>query len=231
MGPEAEKTAEWHDGIGKLMAAHAAAEVQQLIQPYIQIAAPLIAGEPPRYGGSPWIAKALPRRQDRMVLCELHPRAFLNLRANLGFDARVKLLEMDGYAGLKALLPPVERRGLVLIDPPFEAADEFATAAEAIGKAWHKWASGIYMLWYPVKDAKAVALFMGNLAQCGVKRILRLELQIDRPSANRPLARSGLVIVNPPFRLEEEAKILLPSLAGILGDGKPGFLIDRLTGE
>ncbi len=90
---------------------------------------------------------------------------------------------MDGYAGLKALLPPVERRGLVLIDPPFEAADEFATAAEAIGKAWHKWASGIYMLWYPVKDAKAVALFMGNLAQCGVKRILRLELQIDRPSA------------------------------------------------
>lgn len=76
LGPEAEKTAEWQGGIGKLMAAQAAAEAQQLILPYIQIAAPLIAGEPPRYGGSPWIAKALPRRQDRMVLCELHPRAF-----------------------------------------------------------------------------------------------------------------------------------------------------------
>jgi 23S rRNA (adenine2030-N6)-methyltransferase len=87
------------------------------------------------------------------------------------------------------------------------------------------------MLWYPVKDAKAVAIFVGNLAQSGVKRILRLELQIDRPSANRALARSGLVIVNPPFRLEEEAKILLPWLASILGDGEPGFLIDRLTGE
>jgi 23S rRNA (adenine2030-N6)-methyltransferase len=219
LGPEAEKSAEWCGGIDKVVAAQAAAEVQQLILPYIQIAAPLIAGEPQRYGGSPWIAKALLQRRDRMVLCELHPRAFLNLRANLGFDARVKLLEMDGYAGLKALLPPVERRGLVLIDPPFEAADEFATAAEAIGKAWRNLASGIYMLWYPVKDGEAVAIFMGNLTQSGVKRILRLEMQIDRPSANRPLARSGLVIVNPPFRLEDEAKILLPATSGMASQG------------
>jgi 23S rRNA (adenine2030-N6)-methyltransferase len=231
LGAEAGKTAEWRGGIGKLMAAEPAPEVQQLIWPYLQIAAPLFAGEPPRYGGSPWIAKALLRRQDRMRLCELHPRAFSSLRANVGFDARVKLFEIDGYAGLKALLPPVERRGLVLIDPPFEAADEFATAAEAIGKAWRKWASGIYMLWYPVKDAKMLAHFVENLARTGVKRVLRLELQIDRPAAKRPLARSGLVIVNPPFRLEEEAKILLPWLAGVLGVDEPGFLIDRLAGE
>jgi 23S rRNA (adenine2030-N6)-methyltransferase len=231
LGPEAGKTAEWRGGIGKLMAAEPAPEVQHLIEPYLQITAPLIEGDPPRYGGSPWIAKALLRRQDRMLLCELHPRAFSTLRANFNYDARLKLFQIDGYAGLKAFLPPVERRGLVLIDPPFEAADEFARAAEAIEKAWRKWATGLYMFWYPVKDAETVAAFAANLARSGVKRVLRLELQIDRPAPQGALARCGLVIVNPPFRLEEEAKILLPWLAGVLDGGEPGFLIDRLTGE
>jgi 23S rRNA (adenine2030-N6)-methyltransferase len=231
LGPEAGKTAEWRGGIGKLMSAEPEPEVRHLILPYLQIAAPLIEGDPPRYGGSPWITKALLRRQDRMLLCELHPRAFSTLRTNFGYDARLKLFQIDGYAGLKAFLPPVERRGLVLIDPPFEAADEFARAAAAIEKAWRKWATGLYMLWYPVKDAGAVASFTANLARSGVKRVLRLELQIDRPALQGALARCGLVIVNPPFRLEEEAKILLPWLAGVLDDGEPGFLIDRLTGE
>ena len=231
LGPEAGKTAEWRGGIGKLIAAAPPPEVQPLIEPYLQIVAALIDGEPPRYGGSPWIAKALLRRQDKLLLCELHPRAFATLRDNFGYDARIKLFQIDGYARLKAFLPPVERRGLVLIDPPFEAADEFARATKAIEKAWRKWMTGIIMFWYPVKDAGICAAFAAHLAGQGIKRVLRLELQTGPPTPLGPLARCGLIIVNPPFRLDAEAKILLPWLCGVLGDGEPGFLIEWLSGE
>lgn len=231
LGPQAEKTTEWRGGIGKLTAAEPPAEVRPLIEPYLRIVTPLIEGKPPRYGGSPWMAKALLRLQDRMLLCELHPEAFATLRANFGRDARLKPFQIDGYAGLKAFLPPVERRGLVLIDPPFEAADEFAKAAEALGTAWRKWATGIYMLWYPVKDVEAVASFLMALADKGIKRVLRLELQTNAPARQGRLARCGLVIVNPPFRLDVEAEILLPWLAGTLGDDEPSFLIDWLCSE
>jgi 23S rRNA (adenine2030-N6)-methyltransferase len=231
LGPAPGKTAEWRDGIGTLITADAPPDVQHLIEPYLQIAVPLIGKVPPRYGGSPWIAKSMLRRQDKMLLCELHPAAFSTLRANFACDARAKLFQIDGYAGLKAFLPPVERRGLVLIDPPFEAAQELATAAHALEKAWRKWATGIYMLWYPVKDASTIASFAADLARQGVKRVLRLELQIDRPAPRVPLARCGLIIVNPPFGLDAEAKLLLPWLAGVLGGRQPEFLIEWLAGE
>lgn len=226
-----EKTAEWRNGIGKLMAAKPPPGVSHLIEPYLQTVARLLGGDPPRYGGSPWIATALLRRQDKMLLCELHPRAFSTLRANFIQDARLKLFQIDGYAGLNAFLPPVERRGLVLIDPPFEAADEFAAAAQALEKAWRKWTTGIYMLWYPVKDAGTIASFAAHLAGLGLKRALRLELQIDTSAPKTPLARCGLIVVNPPFGLAAEAKILLPWLAGVLGGRQPGFLIEWLAGE
>ena len=140
----------------------------------------------------------------------------------------MKPFQIDGYAGLKAFLPPVERRGLVLIDPPFEAADEFAKAVEALAKAWRKWATGIYMLWYPVKDVEAAASFLAALVGQGIKRVLRLELQTNAPARQGRLARCGLVIVNPPFRLAAEAKILLPWLAAVLGRGR-AWVSDRLA--
>jgi 23S rRNA (adenine2030-N6)-methyltransferase len=118
-----------------------------------------------------------------------------------------------------------------LIDPPFEAAQELATAAHALEKAWRKWTTGMYLLWYPVKDADTVASFAANLAGKGIKRVLRLEFQIDTPAPRAPLGRCGLVIVNPPFGLDSEAKLLLPWLAGVLGRRQPGFLIEWLTGE
>jgi 23S rRNA (adenine2030-N6)-methyltransferase len=231
LSPEAGKTAEWRGGIGKLMAAAPPPEVRQLIEPYLQIAAPLIGGSPPRYGGSPKIAKALLRHQDKMLFCELHPRAFAPLQANIGADARTKIFEMDGYAGLKAFLPPVERRGLVLIDPPFEAVDEFAKTAEAIGMAWRKWATGIFMIWYPVKDAGTPAAFAATLAGHGIKRLLRLELQTDSPAPRAPLTRCGLMIINPPFLIDAEAKTLLPWLASVVGGNRRGFMIDWPKGQ
>ena len=232
LGPAPGKTAEWRDGIGTLVAAEAPPDVRHLIEPYLRIVAPLFSADAPRYGGSPWIAKSLLRRQDKMMLCELHPAAFTALRANFGNDARAKLFQIDGYAGLKAFLPPVERRGLVLIDPPFEAAQELATAAHALEKAWRKWTTGIYYALVSGQGCRdGCRSFAADLAGQGIKRVLRLELQIDTPAPRAPLARCGLVIVNPPFGLEAEAKILLPWLAGVLGRRQPGFLIEWLTGE
>lgn len=228
---DAGKTCEWRGGAGRLAAANPAPEIKSLIAPYLRIQMPLIEEKQPRYGGSPWIAKALLRRQDRLLLCELHPQAAARLRANIAPDPRVKIFAMDGYAGLKAFLPPIERRGLVFLDPPYEAADEFTRAAEALETAWRKWVSGIFMLWYPVKETEPVNVFAANLVQRGIKRLLRLELQIEAPLKQGPLARCGLMIVNPPFRFDTDAGILLPWLALHLGRGNPGFLIEWLSGE
>lgn len=229
--PEAQKTAEWRGGIGKIAVANPPPDAKEIIAPYLQIAAPLLALDPPQYPGSPWIARALLRRQDRMLLCELHPGGFSSLETNLGSERRAKLLAMDGYMGLLAFVPPVERRGLVLIDPPFEDTDEFERATRAVEKAWRKWATGIYMLWYPVKDTRAAAAFAAGFARRGIKRVLRLEFQIEPPSPEASLARCGAILVNPPFRLEAEAKVLLPWLAQSLGGSRPGFLIEWLSGE
>lgn len=230
-GPEAGRTTEWRGGIGKIVAAKFTPGVQDLVEPYLQIAAPFVHSSPPRYSGSPWIAKALLRRQDRMLLCELHPRAFSSLHAHLGSDARAKLFNIDGYKALAGFIPPVERRGLVLIDPPFEETQEFVKAMDAIVAAWRKWATGIYMFWYPVKDVETVASLTQALVLRGVRRVLRLEFQIDAPKPLGPLARSGLIIVNPPFRLAAEAEIILPWLAESLGTGQAAYLIDGLSGE
>src|SRR5262249_38139989 len=122
--PEAGRTAEWQGGIGKMLGAKPPTEVQEVVAPYLRRAAPLASLRPPRYTGSPAIAKALLRGQDKMVFCEAHPRAFSKLKANLGTDSRAKLFEMNGYMALRAFVPPVERRGLVLIDPPYEEVGE-----------------------------------------------------------------------------------------------------------
>ncbi|HYP58637.1 MAG TPA: 23S rRNA (adenine(2030)-N(6))-methyltransferase RlmJ, partial [Beijerinckia sp.] len=223
---------EWQSGIARLAAADLSAEAQSLVAPYLKIAAPLLTAEPVLYPGSPSIAKSLMRENDRLLLCELHPAAFAALRDNLGREPRAKLIEIDGYRGLKAFVPPIERRGLVLIDPPFEAADEFETLFEAIEMAWRKWATGIYMIWYPVKDRARVANFMRALRQSSIKRVLRLELQVADVTPEGPLTRCGVIVINPPFPLEAEARILLPSLASCLSLGQNGgIMLEWLAGE
>jgi 23S rRNA (adenine2030-N6)-methyltransferase len=226
--PEAQKPAEWQGGIGRLLAAGPAEEAPAAALPYLQIAAPLARKEPPRYPGSPAIAQALLRRQDRMLFCELHPRAFACLKANVGHDSRAKAFAMDGYMALRAFIPPPERRGLILIDPPYEEPDELERAAEAAAHAWRKWPTGIYALWYPVKDRERASAIAPVFARRGIGRALRLELQIGPPSPQGPLARCGLWIINPPFELDEQAKTMLPWLSKRLGNSEPGFLMDWL---
>lgn len=234
-GPQATTGAEWRAGVQRLLSGPLDASAQELVQPYLDIVASLAGAAAPRYPGSPLIAAALMRRQDRMIACDLHPGAFERLKANLSGDRRAKAILIDGYKALNAFVPPIERRGLVLIDPPFEDADEFARLAQAAPAAARKWASGVFMLWYPVKDRASANAFAGALgrgfAASGVASVLRLELATGVAEARAPLARCGLIVANPPFPLEEEAGLVLPGLSRRFGQSRISpsgeYLIER----
>src|SRR4029077_16718994 len=134
------------------------------------------------------------------------------------------------YTALNAYVPPKERRGLVLIDPPFEQPDEFARLAQALAGAHRKWPTGIYLLWYPLKDARACQSFGRSLAGLGIARMLRAELTVA-PAHGEKLGGSGLVVVNPPWTLADELALLLPALAQILGADAGRTRLDWLTRE
>ena len=213
-GEAAQRTGEWRGGVARILEAPAPPEVAELLAPWLRVLGPADAdGKPQSYPGSPAIAQALLRSQDRLTLCELHPADRAALARNMGRDRRVKALEIDGYMALRAYVPPVERRGLVLVDPPFEATDEFARLADAVLAAWRKWPTGVYALWHPIKDAGVVDDFYRRLEDAGVSRVLRLELAVAAPSAAGRLVGTGLALINPPHVLAAEARVLLPWLA------------------
>jgi 23S rRNA (adenine2030-N6)-methyltransferase len=140
-------------------------------------------------------------------------------------------LVIDGWTALSAYLPPKERRGLVLIDPPYEAPDEFTRLAEAFKQAQRKWANGIYLLWYPIKDRSGPEALAKRLTALRVGKILRAELTTARVPAADRLTGAGLIVVNPPWTLEGELAVLLPALAGSLAPGQGGFRLDWLARE
>lgn len=158
-------------------------------------------GEMPRfYPGSPRIAAALARDQDRLVLAERHPEEAAMLRRALQHDKRIAVHERDGYEMVRALVPPPERRGLVLMDPPFERDDEFAVLADTCLAAQARWADGVYALWYPIKESAPVARLHRRLQQSSQRPVVVAELSIA-PSSQASLNASGLAIVNPPWQI------------------------------
>ena len=218
---EARRSPEWRDGIARVVKASATPVVVDLIAPYLRAIGPLGPdGIPDSYPGSPAIAQALLRPQDRIALCEAHPEEREKLIAALGRDSRLSIVGTDGYVALNAYCPPKERRGLVLIDPPYEQADESSHVEDALARAIRKWPTGVYVAWRPIRDAVADARFLNGVAALGVPGILRLELDVGPGEAGahgqEPLARAGLLVVNPPHTLFAEARILLPWLAGLL---------------
>jgi 23S rRNA (adenine2030-N6)-methyltransferase len=214
----AQRSGEWRDGVASLAGADPPPQVAALLAPYLAALGPLDAqGRPATYPGSPAIAQALLRPQDRLALCELHPEERAALVARMGRDARLSIVEIDGYVALNAWLPPKERRGLVLIDPPYEAANELKRVADALARALAKWPTGTYALWRPIKDRRDDARFLNALAAIGAPDMLQCELGVGpiAPTVNspNPLTRAGLVVVNPPHALIDEARVLLPWLA------------------
>jgi 23S rRNA (adenine2030-N6)-methyltransferase len=230
-GPEASRTDEWRDGIGRLRAASLDARVRALLAPYLDgIEACNPSERLVAYPGSPVLIRSWLRSQDRLLACELEPGAASALARNLRGDARVKVVTIDGWTALGAYLPPKERRGAVLIDPPFEQPNEFARLADGLARAHRKWATGTYLAWYPIKDRRESDAFVRRLARSGIPKILRAELSIAPERATERLAGTGLIVINPPWTLEAELSVLLPALAAALGRERPGtFRLARLT--
>ena len=230
-GEEAKRNPEWMDGIGKLLKAELPDKARALIQPYLDV----VDSENPngtlaRYPGSPLIARKLFRPQDRLSALELHPADYRKLRDRFEGDVQVRVTELDGWLALNAYVPPKEKRGLVLVDPPFEEPGEFGRLVEGVAKAHKKWATGLYALWYPLKEPREINSFVGDLKATGIAKMLRAELTLGPPVAGT-LYGSGLILINPPFTLEAELNIIFAALARTLGDGRGGYRIDRISGE
>jgi 23S rRNA (adenine2030-N6)-methyltransferase len=222
---EARRGGEWLTGIARIMQARFSEHTLPLLKPYLDIVRAFNPqAELKTYPGSPLIARALLRPQDRLTACEVADDPRKNLIDALRRDPQARVVDLDGWVALPAFVPPNERRGLVLIDPPFEAKDEFERLAERFAAAFAKWPTGIYVLWYPAKTRRSTDELADHVAEIAAAskpagKCLRLEFSIAPQAAGSPLASTGLLIVNPPFPLHGELKSILPELEKPLGQG------------
>jgi len=210
---EAERTGEWVEGIGRL-AEPFPAEVEAILAPYRKVIADVRArhGES-IYPGSPGIVRELLRRQDRGVFVELHPADHEVLNEAFNAVSNLKVMHLDGWTALHALIPPKEKRGVVLIDPPYEKTGELERLGAELLAALRKWPTGVYAGWYPIKDVATVDAVAARLDAESPRPGLRLELYVDDPGDPSRLNGSGLFVLNPPWSLKDEAETLLPALA------------------
>jgi 23S rRNA (adenine2030-N6)-methyltransferase len=231
---QAAKTGEWRGGIGRLLGPDVRplpADVARVMGPYLEA----VRSENPTpqlevYPGSPLIARRLMRPQDVLVANELHPEDGAELKSVLGRDRRVKLLAIDGWFALKSLLPPKERRSVVLIDPPFEEEGELARLAEGLAEALRRFENGVYVAWYPIKDLKSIAAFHDALAAIAGPELMRVELMIRGGNAPDRLNGCGLIVANPPYTLRDDLAAVLPELAHRLAEGSGArHRLDRIA--
>jgi 23S rRNA (adenine2030-N6)-methyltransferase len=235
-GP-AERTNEWQLGIGKLWGRKLPAPLRTALAPYLDVVAGLNPGDGLlRYPGSPVIVRRLLRRQDRLTAVEMHPEDAASLAAAFAGDVQVRVVELDGWLALGSFVPPKERRGLVLVDPPFESTDEFAKLADGFLRAHRRWPTGTYALWYPVKNLDAIQELRETLAASGIKRLTRAELTIRRrdykEGSKTSFNGAGLILANAPWKFSAILKPLLSGLVPFLAQGPgAGHQIDEISGE
>jgi 23S rRNA (adenine2030-N6)-methyltransferase len=183
------------------------------------------------YPGSPWLSQSLMRAGDRLILAELHPEEAQSLRRTFRGDARVAVHHMDGWTALKAHLPPPERRGLVLVDPPYEAPDEAERLIAGLCTAHRRWPAGILAFWYPIKERPWVWRLWEAVAATGIPHILAVELTVRQELDARRFNGSGMLVVNPPWTLEPTLRGLLPWLHGVLAQDGGGWTLEWLAPE
>lgn len=218
---EAQKTGEWRDGIGRLMEADLPEGVAALLAPYLDAVHALNPKGPiTLYPGSPKLARMLFRPQDRLSAMDLHPDDSRALARLFEGDYQVRVTELDGWLALGAHLPPKEKRGIVLVDPPFEEAGEYERLVDGLAKAYRRFATGTYCLWYPIKKGAPVAEFHEALKALDIPKMLCAELSVRSDRETTGLSGSGLIIVNPPFTLKDELHLLLPELKRVLAQDR-----------
>jgi 23S rRNA (adenine2030-N6)-methyltransferase len=227
-GEEAQRSGEWLSGIARIVQARFSEKTLPLLTPYLDIVRAFNSGaELKAYPGSPLIVRALLRPQDHLTACELEGGARKQLIDALRRDPQARVVDLDGWTALSAFVPPKERRGLVVIDPPFEAKDEFEQLGAGFRAAFQKWPTGSYLLWYPVKSRRAADELAREVARAAADakpagKYLRLEFSVAPQETGGPLASTGLLMVNPPWTLHGELKTILPELEKPLGQGGAG---------
>jgi 23S rRNA (adenine2030-N6)-methyltransferase len=226
----AQKNREFASGIGRLWTLD---DVPSAVKVYLDAVRAVNATPSLKsYPGSPRLVRHFLRPNDRMMLCELHPKEVEHLKGEFHADRQTTVHLSDGYLGLKAFLPPLERRGVVLIDPAFELKEERARLLDGVLQAHKRFATGVYAIWYPIQDRHAVDWLHRQLARSGIRNILATELRIFNEDAPLRLNGTGMIIINPPWRLEEELKTLGPWLWNVLSpEGLGGFSMTWLAPE
>jgi 23S rRNA (adenine2030-N6)-methyltransferase len=242
----AMRSPEWRDGVGRVWEAErgAPADVRAALTPWLNVVRAMNSGGLRTYPGSPLLAAKLMRRGDALRLCELHPESAALLREAMAGDKRVKVEERDGYEALPAYLPPPERRGLVLVDPPFEEGTaerklDFDRMVRAARRGVKRWPLGTYIFWRPIKDVEAVESFDADLATVLIEeggvapdKLLAADLWV-RKIGEGPLSAAGVVIANPPFGVADHLRAVLPWLANLMDqtpDEQPSGAGWRLEG-
>jgi 23S rRNA (adenine2030-N6)-methyltransferase len=226
---QVERNPEYREGIGRLW---------ELSPPPAALADYLAAvrrlnpdGTLRFYPGSPRLARDLLRPQDRMLLCEKHPQEYVQLRTEFSGDAQAAVHERDGYEALKALLPPRERRGLVLIDPSYEQTDEFGQIEKSLAAAHKRWPTGIYAVWYPIKQRAPVAEFYAALRDGAWRKVLAAELMLFPEDTTFRLNGCGMVFINPPWGFDDALRALLPELQRALARSSGQTSVEWLVEE
>lgn len=229
----ATKTGEWREGIGRIVDADLPQDAARILAPYLGVVRGLNApGTLTRYPGSPVIARRLMRAGDRLVVNELHPEDFAALKELFARESQVKVLQLDGWTALKSLLPPKERRGVVLVDPAYEAPGELDRLVQGLKDVARRFATGTILLWYPIKDVKPVAALRRQIVELAFAKALAVELMVRAPDDPKRLNGAGLLVINAPFTLPDQLDVLLPHLARLLAQGAGAtFRVDELGRE
>jgi 23S rRNA (adenine2030-N6)-methyltransferase len=220
-GPEASKTGEWRDGIGRIFDADLPIPVAELLAPYLDaVRAANESDELQIYPGSSLIARRIMRPEDVLVANELNASEFERLKHELGRVKNTTVLKLDARHAVKSLLPPKERRAVVLIDPPFEEKSEFADLAIAVREAMARFPAGVYLIWYPLKDKAAADRFVAEATARAGLEFLDVRLAVCAPFPGLGLTATGLLVLNPPYLLRDELEIVLPVLRDRMAGGE-----------
>ncbi|HDZ3703303.1 23S rRNA (adenine(2030)-N(6))-methyltransferase RlmJ [Vibrio cholerae] len=224
-----EKTGEYKQGIARVWQQD---NIPAELDSYLDAIRQLNQGETLRYyPGSPRVARAHLREQDRMVLTELHPSDYPLLEQEFHRDRQVSIYKEDGFARLKASLPPQERRGLVLIDPPYELAKEYRDVVRAIAQSYKRWATGIYAIWYPVVNRCDIDDMLEGLQGLEIRKILQIELGVAPDTNERGMTASGMIVINPPWTLESQIQTILPFLKQAIAPATGHYKVEWVVPE
>ncbi|QLB20373.1 rRNA methyltransferase [Vespertiliibacter pulmonis] len=226
---EAEKTGEYIEGIARLWERD---DIPEEIKPYLAELKKINKGKLRFYTGSPLLAVQQLRPQDRALLTELHPNDFPLLRNEFATIPNVHTKRENGFQQLKSALPPKEKRGLVLIDPSYELKEDYELVVKAIIEGYKRFATGIYAIWYPVVLRQHTKRIVKGLEASGIRKILQIELAVRPDSDQRGMTASGMIVINPPWQLEQQMKKILPYLTNVLvPEGIGSWSVSWITPE